>query len=247
MYTSPLEFEFIFADVETLNNMAFDGALDVIKLSYANYFNVLEQYVMMTSGGALGSGVGPLLVSKEKFDIQQINTAHIAIPGIHTTANFLLSYAFPTAANKQEYVFSAIEQAVLDHEMDAGVIIHENRFTYEQKGLHKVLDLGEYWQQQTGLPIPLGGIAIRRNLPTSIQQEVNQLIRQSIEHSQRSLPFLSKFITSHAQEMSEDVMRRHIDLYVNSYSIDLGEQGKKAVYKMAETIAPNSNQELFIT
>ena len=139
--TTPFEFEFVFEDVETLNNLALKGQLDIIKLSYANYFNVLEQYVMLRSGGALGTGVGPLLISKETLDLTQMSSYRIAIPGIHTTANFLLSYAFPDPLQKNEVVFSSIEDVVLTNQVDAGVIIHENRFTYQLKGLRKMMDL----------------------------------------------------------------------------------------------------------
>ncbi len=244
--TAPFEFEFVFEDVETLNNLALKGELDIIKLSYANYFNVLERYVMLNSGGALGTGVGPLLISNEALDLTNMSSYRIAIPGIHTTANFLLSYAFPGQLQKNEYIFSAIEDAVLNHEADAGVIIHENRFTYQLKGLHKLMDLGEYWEQQTGMPIPLGGIAIKRNMDHDIQKKINLLIKESILSSRKCYPALSEFVTCHAQEMNEDVMRHHIDLYVNDYSIDLGEKGKMAVQKMADTIGNSSLLPLFI-
>ncbi|GBL35594.1 1,4-dihydroxy-6-naphtoate synthase [Filimonas sp.] len=157
-----------------------------------------------------------------------------------------MSFAYPRALDRIEYLFSSIENAVLDEVVDAGVIIHENRFTYQLRGLHKVMDLGEYWEQKTGLPIPLGGIAIRRNLSKTVQYQVNTLIQQSIRLSQTHLPDLSDFVTDHAQEMSPEVMRKHIDLYVNEYSIDLGEKGKMAVQKMAETIAGHPIQNLFI-
>jgi len=244
--TTPFEFEFVFEDVETLNNIALKGQLDIIKLSYANYFNVLEQYVMLRSGGALGTGVGPLLISKETLDLTQMSSYRIAIPGIHTTANFLLSYAFPGPLQKNEVVFSSIEDVVLTNQVDAGVIIHENRFTYQLKGLRKMMDLGAYWEQQTQMPIPLGGIAIKRNLDHSIQTKINQFIQESIRSSRKRYPTLSEFVVSHAQEMSEDVMRQHIDLYVNDYSIDLGEKGKMAVQKMADTIGNHSELPLFI-
>ncbi|MCK6650785.1 MAG: 1,4-dihydroxy-6-naphthoate synthase, partial [Bacteroidia bacterium] len=156
----------------------------------------------------------------------------IAIPGKYTTANFLLSLAFPNAKNKVELVFSGIEEAVLQGKVDLGLIIHENRFTYEQKGLKKVLDLGEWWETETGLPIPLGGIVIKKNMPEEIIQKVNRVLRKSVEYAfaqpKSSLPF----VKAHAQEMSEEVMYKHIDLYVNHYSVDLGEKGKAAIDTM---------------
>lgn len=244
--TKPFEFEFIFEDVQTLNQLALRGQLDIIKLSYANYFNVLDTYIMLRAGGALGNGVGPLLVAKQNIDLTGINQLTIAIPGMNTTANFLLSYAFPLINSKKEYVFSSIEDAVLMNEVDAGVIIHENRFTYHEKGLHKLMDLGEYWEHQTSLPIPLGGIAIKRSLGTSIHHQVNELIKTSILQSKDQYPFLSGFITSHAQEMSEEVMRQHIELYVNQFSIDISPLGEEAVRKMAEILSIKNTQTLFI-
>ncbi len=242
----PFEFDFIFEDVETLNKLALTSQLDIIKLSYANYFNVLEQYVMLRSGSALGSGVGPLLISKKEYHLTDIDSLSVAIPGRHTTANFLLSYAFPFLKNKKEYVFSAVENVILQNEVDAGVIIHENRFTYQQKGLHKLLDLGEYWEQKTLLPIPLGGIAIRRNIEHSIQLKINQLIQESILFSKKTYPVLSQFVKENAQEMSEEVMRNHINLYVNEYSMDVGENGMRAVHKMADITGNQSTENLFI-
>jgi len=244
--TSPFEFEFIFEDVETLNNLGLHSSLDIIKLSYANYFNVTDNYIMLRSGGALGKGVGPLLIAKKKMELSALENLQIAIPGIHTTASFLLSYAFPQLKNKKVYLFSEIEKAVLDEAVDAGVIIHENRFTYQEKGLVKLMDLGEYWETQTHLPIPLGGIAIRRELNLTIQKEINDLIRKSIEYNQSKYPSLSPFITSHAQEMSEEVMRQHIELYVNNFSLDVGDEGIKAVEKMAAILGKSSPQKLFI-
>jgi 1,4-dihydroxy-6-naphthoate synthase len=156
----------------------------------------------------------------------------VAIPGKMTTANFLLSLAFPDLKQKTEYVFSEIEEAVLNGEADAGLIIHENRFTYEQKGLKKVMDLGEYWDSLIHAPIPLGGIVIRRDLDRSLQWKVNRLIRRSVafafEHPESSMPY----VREHAQAMQEEVMRKHIALYVNDFSLDLGPSGTSAIQRM---------------
>jgi 1,4-dihydroxy-6-naphthoate synthase len=244
---SPFDFEFIFEDVQTLNELALQNELDIVKISYANYFNVINNYILLRSGGALGKGVGPILIAKEAFDLNLINDKKIAIPGIHTTANFLLQYAFPEIKNVQAFSFSDIENLVIHQQVDAGVIIHENRFTYLQKGLIKLIDLGEYWETQTQLPIPLGGIAIRRNLDVELQYHLNKLIVESIHEANSRLPLLSNFIQTHAQEMSEDVMRQHIQLYVNQYSIDIGEDGLNAVTKMKELLLINkSNLDLFV-
>ena len=230
MDTGDLEFEAILEDVQTLNEWAKDGRLDITKISYGVLPLLLNDYVLLNAGGALGKGVGPLLISKyEVRKMNDINNMHIAIPGENTTAHMLFSLAFPKAKHKHFTIFSAIENSVLNHEADAGVIIHENRFTYEQKGLLKVMDLGEYWEQRTALPIPLGGIVVKKKFDVQLQSRVNDLIRQSIEHAFANYPSIPAYVQQHSQEMDETVMRRHIDLYVNNYSLDLGQDGKKAV------------------
>ncbi|MBL7765258.1 MAG: 1,4-dihydroxy-6-naphthoate synthase [Chitinophagaceae bacterium] len=246
MDTSPYEFEFIFEDVQTLNEMAMKGHLDIVKLSYAHYFSVMPQYIMMRSGSALGYGTGPLLIGRNLLSDQEIEAGPIAIPGKYTTAGFLLAYAYPGALHTTEMVFSQIEQCVLNGQAQAGVIIHENRFTYAEKGLMKIADLGEIWESRTGLPIPLGGIAIRRNLPAMVHQYLNSMISQSVLIANAKYPELSSFIQSHAREMSEEVMRQHIHLYVNENSIDITSSGLLAVEKMKEMIAPFSTLPLFI-
>ena len=228
--TRNLEFEVILEDVQTLNEWALQARLDITKISYGVLPLLLKDYILLNSGGALGKGVGPLLVSKSPLtDIQQINDMQVAIPGENTTAHMLFSLAFPYAFHKHFTLFSAIENAVLNHEADAGVIIHENRFTYQQKGLVKLMDLGEFWEQQTGLPIPLGGIVSKRNINPTINNTINDLIRQSIEYAFTNYPMIPEYVQANSLEMDEAVMRQHIDLYVNDYSIDLGIDGKKAV------------------
>jgi len=240
------EFEFILEDVQTLNELALKGEIDIIKISYAHYFNVMNDYILLRCGSALGKGVGPLLIAKSDMSLAEINNKTIAIPGIHTTANFLFSFAFPNAINKLPMVFSEIENAVIQGMKDLGVIIHENRFTYQEKGLHKLIDLGNYWEEKTQLPIPLGGIAIKRNLPNSIQKQINTILHESLLLSRKKYPVLGAFITSHAQEMSQDVMKQHIDLYVNDYSLDIGTDGQLAVEKMKTTLGNLSTLPLFI-
>lgn len=226
-----LEFRVVLDDVETLNRRAFSGDIDVTKLSFHAFAHCADQFVLLDAGSALGRGCGPLLISKR--EISQLEVAagrlRIAIPGVYTTANFLLQVAFPAARNRTELVFSEIEAAVLDGRFDAGLIIHENRFTYEAAGLRKIVDLGEFWEETTGAPIPLGGIVIRRSLPHEVQQTMNRVMRRSVEYAFGHPEASRAFVREHAQEMSEDVMRRHIELYVNDYSIDLGEEGRRAV------------------
>jgi 1,4-dihydroxy-6-naphthoate synthase len=231
--TGDLRFEVVLEDVQTLNRWAMEGKLDFSKISYGVLPLVLSQYKVLNSGGALGKGVGPLLIAKRPMAPDEVvDQLTVAIPGENTTAHMLFTLAFPGVKYKQFKVFNEIEDAVLQGEVDAGVIIHENRFTYQQRGLIKWMDLGEYWEKQTGVPIPLGGIVARRSLPAALVQQVDDLIRRSVDDSYGHYPELSDYIRSHAQEMSEEVMRQHIDLYVNNYSIDLGDEGRQAVYTL---------------
>src|SRR5947207_4377801 len=226
-----LEFDVRLADVEALNKAAFAGDVDVTKLSYHAYAHCARDYVLLDAGSALGRNCGPLLISKRPISREEAASGalRIAIPGKYMTANFLLGLAFPEARNKTELLFSDIEGAVLDGRFDAGLIIHENRFTYADKGLQKIVELGEFWEAETGAPIPLGGIVVRRSLPPDVQQAVNRIVRRSVEyafaHRAASLPY----VRAHAQEMDERVMYQHIDLYVNDYSVDLGRDGRRAV------------------
>ncbi len=256
--TEGLDFEVFFDDVETLNQKAFRGELDITKLSYHAFAHVTNQYVLLDAGSALGFGVGPLLICKdEKFlDPEylktQIQNLKIAIPGKYTTANFLLSLAFPEGKNKTEVLFSEIENQLLNGETDLGLIIHENRFTYQDKGLHKIIDLGDYWEQQTGCAIPLGGIVANRSLPKEIPHKINRVLRKSVEFAFENPKSGLEFIRLHSQEMSEDVMYKHIDLYVNKYSVDLGEEGRKAIQilfdkALASGVIPEVDQGLFLT
>jgi 1,4-dihydroxy-6-naphthoate synthase len=232
--TKGFSFDAQLEDVETLNNWALQGKLMVTKLSFAVYLKVKEQYELLNSGSALGRGCGPLLIAKKHIAAEDIPHLRIAIPGEHTTANLLFSIAYPEAKNKQVMLFSEIENAVLNGTVDAGVIIHENRFTYQQKGLVKLMDMGEYWEKTTGSPIPLGGIFIRKDVPADIRLQVDQLIHDSLEHAYIEYPKLSDYVKAHAQEMEEQVMRQHIDLYVNDFSLDLGQEGKAAVDRLMQ-------------
>jgi 1,4-dihydroxy-6-naphthoate synthase len=235
--TEGLEFDVFFDDVETLNKKALQGELDVTKLSFHAFAHVSDKYVLLDAGSALGFGVGPLLISKKAYTPEEVKSQpslSVGIPGNYTTANFLLGIAFPELQHKKELVFSAIEELLLNQELDLGVIIHENRFTYAQKGLHKIMDLGDYWEQQTGMPIPLGGIMMKRSIDVETQRTVNRLIRKSVEFAFENPEASSDFVRQHAQELDESVRKQHIDLYVNKYSIDLGDLGKKAIRVLFE-------------
>jgi 1,4-dihydroxy-6-naphthoate synthase len=235
--TEGLHFEVQLGDVEQLNQKAFRQELDITKLSYHAYAHLLPHYALLHSGSALGNNCGPLLIAKTDLNTANLSNKSIAIPGKYTTANFLLSLAFPEAQQKKELLFSEIEQAVLEGQVDAGLIIHENRFTYQDKGLVKLLDLGEWWENNTRLPIPLGGIVVKREHPVELQQRIDRVLRRSIEyafaHPESSLPY----VRLHAQEMDTAVMKQHIDLYVNDYSVDLGAKGRAAVQYLFDTAA----------
>lgn len=260
--TEGLEFDVYYEDVETLNQKAFRCELDITKLSYHAYAYAIADYVLLNAGSALGFGVGPLLICKDPELGAQLSvissqlpvadgrsTTHawpsvpltsrvanlkVGIPGKYTTANFLLSLAFPGLVNKQEIVFSAIEQALLDGSIDLGLIIHENRFTYESKGLHKVVDLGDYWEKTTHSPIPLGGIVARRELSDEIKHKIDRVIRRSVEFAFKNPKSGIDFIRSHAQEMNDAVMYKHIELYVNRFSVSLGDEGRAAIRTLFE-------------
>lgn len=256
-----LEFDVVLEDVETLNQWSFEQKLDITKLSYPAFFQNLDEYVLMNSGAALGKGVGPLLVSRTPLKPQSsipiaigVKLQTIALPGENTTANLLFSFAYPGAKNKTFMRFDKIEDSVLSGKTDLGVIIHENRFTYQQKGLHKVIDLGEYWEDKMNVPIPLGGIAIKRSIDKTLMAKVDRLIRKSIEYAFGNYPLITPYVKQHSQEMSEEVMRQHIELYVNSFSLDLGNDGKKAIetlYEVASTQlqlhTTQSSSDMFIS
>ncbi len=230
--TEGLAFEVFMEDVEALNRRAFAGEIAVTKLSYHALAHLTDRYALLDAGSALGNNCGPLLIAKLPLSDAEIKRARIAIPGKMTTANFLLSLAYPNARDKHEVLFSEIENAVLEEKADAGLIIHENRFTYEQKGLVKLLDLGEFWETTTGLPIPLGGIAVKKDLPLEMQQKVNRVLRRSVEYAFANPAKVMPFVRQHAQAMDDAVMQAHIELYVTRYTIDLGEKGREAVRQM---------------
>lgn len=237
--TDGYDFDIHLCDVEELNKKAFSNDLDITKLSYYSYAQVANNYILLDSGSALGKGCGPLLISTKGNTSLDLSTCKVAIPGKNTTANFLLSIAYSEIKNKVEVLFSDIEEAILKNEVDAGVIIHENRFTYQQKGLDKIKDLGAHWEDLTHLPIPLGGIAISRKFDKDNQKKLSTLIRKSIEYAYENEEEVLNYVRQYAQEMDENVMKQHIQLYVNDYSLDLGEIGKKAIETMYEIAEQN--------
>lgn len=258
-----LTFNVQYHDVETLNQKAFRRELDVTKLSYHAFAYAVEDYELLDGGSALGFGVGPLLISKKPQlaqELQQYSGAllpphlqnlRIGIPGQFTTANFLLGLAFPLLQNKTEMVFSDIEKALSEEKIDLGLIIHENRFTYTSKGLHKVIDLGDYWEKTTNCPIPLGGIAVRRDLPKEVKLMINDLVHQSVAFAFENPKSGLDYIRSHAQEMDEKVMYKHIELYVNRYSLELGVEGRQAINTMFDRasqlkLIPPTDKQLFL-
>ena len=232
--TEGLHFNLHLADVEELNQLAFSSTLEISKVSYHAFAYLSADYQLLSAGSALGFNNGPLLISKHKIYPDELDGLRIAIPGKFTTANLLLSIAYPKLQHKKEYLFSDIEEVILSGEADAGVIIHENRFTYQSRGLRKIVDLGEYWDQQTGLPIPLGGIIVKRSLPQEIRLKINRVVRSSVEYAFANPKDSLPFVRQHAQSMEESVMRSHIELYVNDFSVDLGVKGRKAINTLYE-------------
>ena len=249
--TLGLTFSVEMRDIEQLNRAAAEQEFDIVKISYAHYPKVSQAYQLLTAGSALGFGNGPLLVSRRKIYPDEIPYLRIAIPGTDTTANMLLTIAYPTATGKKEYLFSDIEEAVLSDEADAGLLIHETRFTYQQKGLYKIMDMGEYWEKTSSLPLPLGGIAVRRNIQQDIKQRLNCVLSESVKYAMQNPDLPGQFVRRHAQAMDMDVCRKHIGLYVNDFSIELGDKGKQAVAMLFEKglaarFFPNIIQPVFV-
>ena len=237
--TESLDFEVVFADVEQLNKWAFDGKLDVTKLSYNAFTHCIDKYILLDSGSALGRNCGPILLKKAETILTP--DSKIAIPGEYTTANMLFSISNPEYTNKVDTLFSEIENDVLSGKADAGLIIHENRFTYQDKGLEKVKDLGEFWEEKTGLPIPLGGIVVNRDLSFEVQKKFERVLRKSVKYAFENRGSSSEFVKCHAQEMETEVIDAHINLYVNEFSVSLGEEGRMSVEKVFEGIETKNN------
>ncbi|MEO6636989.1 MAG: 1,4-dihydroxy-6-naphthoate synthase [Ginsengibacter sp.] len=240
--TQGIDFITRLEDVQTLNELALNNELDFTKISYGVLPKILKNYKVLNSGSALGTGVGPLLISKIPLSFDEVEYGTIAIPGENTTAHLLFTVAFPNAKNKVFKRYDEIESFMLGPvQNNLGVIIHENRFTYEAKGLHKVVDLGNYWEDKTGYPIPLGGIVANKSIDEKIINKVDALIKQSIEYAFSNYPEIPLYVQQNSQEMEIEVMKKHIDLYVNDYSIDLGEAGKSAIQNLIDVFL-NTNK-----
>ena len=249
--TEGLEFDYFLADVEDLNRRAFNAHSDITKISCHAYAYASGNYLILDSGSALGYGSGPLLISREQIRNEDVKNAVIAIPGRYTTANLLFSIAWPDARNKREYLFSEIVNTILEGKADAGLIIHETRFTYAEKGLVKIADMGEFWEKLTGLPVPLGFIVINRRIPGDIALKFNRVLRRSIEYARKHSSQQQEFVTSNAREIEKSVISRHIDLYVNDFTLTLGPVGRKAVselYRIAaeKGVIPELPESIFL-
>lgn len=250
--TEGLEFDYFFADVEELNRKAIASEVDITKISCHACAYAVADYLILDSGSAIGYGNGPLLISKHHIRSGSLKNKRIAIPGKYTTANLLLSIAWPEAQNKKEYLFSNIEDVLLKGEADAGLIIHETRFTYQRKGLQKIADMGEFWEKLTGLPVPLGTIVIHRSIPENIALKFNRILRRSVEYAKADSMASYDFVASHAKEMESEVMNSHIDLFVNDFSISLGSDGKRAISELfriscEKGIIPAVPDRIFLT
>ncbi|MTB50796.1 1,4-dihydroxy-6-naphthoate synthase [Lewinella sp. W8] len=279
--TEGLSFDVRLGDVEELNRLAFAGALDVTKLSYHAFGYLTEQYALLNAGSALGRGVGPLLVTADEAlaeklvaqgdgpefrtssgsslqiagDGAQVQrmwaSGKVAIPGKYTTANYLLGLAFPAIEHKEAILFSDIEREVLAGNFTAGLLIHENRFTYRDRGLHKIADLGEFWESTTGLPIPLGGIVVNKKLDPAVQKTVDRVLARSVAYAFEHPEASAAYVAAHAQEMDPEVRRKHINLYVNDFSRDLGPEGRRAVTAFLQQgrergVIPAGPEDIFV-
>lgn len=250
--TEGLEFDYFLADVEQLNRKAFASDIDITKISCHAYAYIASNYLILDSGSALGHRNGPLLVSKRNINSSELSGSRIAIPGKFTTANLLFSIAWPDANNKVEYLFSDIPDAIIRDEVDAGLIIHETRFTYKRKGLTKIADLGEFWEKLTGFPVPLGTIIINRKIPRDIALKVNRLVYKSLEYAYKDSFASYRFVAEHATDMDSTVMNNHIKLFVNEFTLNLGRRGKEAIYELFriagdKNVVPQLPQKIFLT
>ncbi len=245
--TAGLEFEATLTDIEELNGGACAGVADLTKISYAAVPLVLDRYQLLSSGSALGRGNGPLLVARRHIPLSGLAGVSVAVPGKMTTANHLLDLMFPEMGCKKEYLFSDIADAVLAGDVETGVLIHEGRFTYGEKDLTLVADLGLQWETRYGLPLPLGGIAVKRSLPSAVRGAVERIVRESVRYAMDFPDQTYDFVKSHARELDDEVIASHIELFVNRYSLDLTEEGRRAVRKLLEgKLTPEESDFLFV-
>ena len=227
--TKGYRFELHIGDIAELNSYVLDGSVDISKISYATYPLIENNYQILTSGSAMGRGNGPLLVSKYKIYPDEVSSLKIGVPGLTTTANMLLTIGFGDVRERKEYLFSDISEAILEGEVDAGVLIHEERFTYKSKGLNLISDLGDMWEQKSGLLIPLGAIVVRRDIDDKIKRDIDMLVRESISYA-FSNPLSSRsFVKSYAQELDSVVIDKHIEMFVNDYSLNVNDLGRASV------------------
>ena len=245
-----LSFNIMLNDVEHLNQEAKKGIVDISKLSFAAIGHLMETYGLLRTGAALGRGCGPLIVARKGTGLNKMKSDKIAVPGLWTTANLLLGLFIDGTPNVFPVTFDKIMPAVISGEYDYGVIIHEGRFTYQNYNLECLVDLGEWWESETTLPIPLGGIVMRRDISQEIIRNVESGIRKSIEFAHLKPSQADEYVESHAQELSHDVVRQHINLYVNEFSLDIGQEGESAIETLfakarGKGILPNSDKNLF--
>lgn len=248
--TEGLSFQERLEDVETLNRLALAGELDMTKVSYHALGHIREEYALLRAGSALGRGCGPLLVAREEHSLTCLRGKPIAVPGQYTTALLLLRLLDPALDNFVVMPFHEIMAAVLDGRAAAGLIIHESRFTYQGLGLHRLVDLGEWWEGETGLPIPLGGIVARRSLGGETIAAIERALKAGVEYARTHPAEAAGYIREHAQEMSDEVCAAHIGLYVNDFSEELGAEGERAIAELLRRgensgIIPPSKQNLF--
>jgi len=226
----PFEVDFILQDVERLNKLCMQGQYDVIKVSCAIYSQVKDRYVLLRCGGAMGRGCGPVVVSKKGFSISEIQGKSIGIPGKNTTAFYIFKKAVPDFRGKiVELRYDKIIPAILEGDIDVGILIHEARFTYGEYGLELILDLGKWWEDTTSYPIPLGCILAKKELGEEIVRQIEDGIKRSIEYAEKNLAYIWPFIKQNAQEMDDSVIKRHIETFVNQFSKDIGDKGRGAI------------------
>jgi 1,4-dihydroxy-6-naphthoate synthase len=241
--TRGVKYNEVLLDVETLNQKTLNAELDMSKVSYHAYGHLREQYCLLRAGGALGRGCGPLVVSKNSYTMEELQDKKIAIPGKLTTAYLLLQLYNSNFSSQQSsksdqlssivvMPFHKIMESIARGEVDAGVIIHESRFTYSSYGLREIMDLGDWWEKETGFPIPLGGIIAKRSLGDDVHKIINRTIRQSISYAFNNRTEPLSYIKEHSQELSDDVINQHINLYVNDYSIDVNNEGERAITEL---------------
>ncbi|MCU0574034.1 MAG: 1,4-dihydroxy-6-naphthoate synthase [Syntrophobacteraceae bacterium] len=242
--THPHDLKITLADVEWLNRQALSASLDITKVSITAMLHLLDSYWLLGSGGAIGRGCGPLIVAREAFPPAELMEKRVAIPGRMTTANVLLQLSGLHRGPLHEMVFDQVMPAVQRGDVDAGVIIHEGRFTYPAHGLTKVLDLGAWWERETGLPLALGGIAVKRELGSRVASFFEEKIRQSLLHARAHPEEVWPYVRQHAQEMAPDVIRSHIDMFVNDFSIEAGEEGERAIRALLEAAAVQQNRSM---